>query len=158
MFYSNDYCLLDLYDDTLKAYNDLKAAASELISVQAHVKKTQAFATEAAKFKGKFKDVPKISSSAPSASDKTPTKAPKKTPAKTSTKAPVSFMGAGDQQGLHRDCSALRQSPVDIDTKTVVDPSAISRALVQPLAFRYMSLLDGAHDSARLQLSTLGFC
>lgn len=140
---------VDLYDATLAAYNDLKAAASELISAQAHVKKIQAFATEAATAKWN-QTMPKANPSAPSAS-KTKTEAPK-----SPTKAPVSLIGIDDQHGLRRDCSALRQSPVDIDTKMVVDPSSISSALVEPLAFRYMSLLDGAHDSARLQLSNRG--
>merc|ERR1719223_14749 len=34
-----------------------------------------------------------------------------------------------------QDCSAYRQSPVDIDTQRVMDPSAISMVLAQPLRF-----------------------
>jgi carbonic anhydrase len=37
------------------------------------------------------------------------------------------------------DCNAFGLSPIDIDTNTVVDPTASAPALVDPLGFRFMS-------------------
>jgi len=74
----------------------------------------------------------------------------------TTTGAPAALVDVGGSQDKRNDCSALGQSPVDIDTSRVVDASALSPALVHPLAFRYMSLSDGGKGEARLLLSHHG--
>jgi carbonic anhydrase len=146
-----------LYETSVASYNSLKAAAEQLASSQSSVAKTGAFAEEA--------DKALFDREAPHAFNGTET-APLSIAAQpgdvlhgpargnpTSTTKAAMFMdiSAAKQVKQRNDCSALGQSPVDIATKTVVDSSALPRDLVEPLAFRYMSL--AGHSEGRLHVS-----
>jgi len=132
------------YNAAAAAYNDLKGAASELISSQAHVASVQAFATEASSSKWD-QNAPK-SNQAPALVQNTPAQLQSATTA-------LMDIGTDQESG---DCSALGQSPVDIDTKRVVDSAALPSDLLQPLAFRYMSLVEDGRQGALVQLSHRG--
>jgi len=133
-----------LYQATVAAYNDLKAAASQLSSVEFNVDNARTLANEA-KTAVWDQEAPKTKPALAATS------------AINSAKPDASFADVSLQKQEQRnDCSALGQSPVDIDTKKVLDPSHSAPALIQPLAFRYMSLADGGHSEARLQLSHRG--
>jgi len=127
---------IKLFQDTQAEYTDLQNAQSQLLSAQQNVAVTQVFADQEA--------------TANWLSEKPSTTflqiASKKEP--TNLIAMIARRRAASD-----DCSALGLSPIDIDTKSVVDPSATAPALLEPLAFRFMSGSDQEQTTAHLQLS-----
>jgi carbonic anhydrase len=131
---------ISLYDSSVAAYNDLKAAASQRVSSEANVAEVKTFADEAANSKW---------------DQNAPSKAAVQTGSNT-TKAAASLTEFSREQEQGTNCNALGQSPVDIDSKRVVDASSLSSALIEPLAFRYMSPSNNERQGARLRLSKRG--
>eukprot|EP00747_Dinoflagellata_sp_TGD_P162223 gnl/TRDRNA2_/TRDRNA2_179585_c0_seq1.p1 gnl/TRDRNA2_/TRDRNA2_179585_c0~~gnl/TRDRNA2_/TRDRNA2_179585_c0_seq1.p1 ORF type:complete len:655 (-),score=88.58 gnl/TRDRNA2_/TRDRNA2_179585_c0_seq1:150-2114(-) len=71
-----------------------------------------------------------------------------------SSTAALQFSASGRRIHTHQqDCSALKQSPADIDTTKVFDPSALSTRLRQPLSFKEV---EGAIKSLPLHLANFG--
>jgi len=123
-----------LFNEALTLYNQLKNAAAMLESSKTQLAQAEAWLKES--------DGSTFDSDAPAL-------------VQVSTKASVSFVDAGKKQE-QRDCNALGQSPVDIESKRVVDPAALSAGLTQPLGFRYTSLSELGQQSTRVRMLNRG--
>jgi carbonic anhydrase len=123
-----------LFNEALTLYNQLKNAAAMLESSKTQLAQAEAWLKEQVD--------EKFDSDAPAL-------------VQVSTKASVSFVDAGKKQE-QRDCSALGQSPVDIQSKRVVDPAALSAGLTQPLGFRYTSLSELGQQGTRVRMFNRG--
>jgi carbonic anhydrase len=132
------------------AYNDLKAANSEFTSVQSQISEVQQQVNVAKA--NKWSMTPPGGSSTAQKSNTTK----KASFMDLATDGQVTAVAEGRQELLQRqDCAVFGRSPVDIDTKRVVDATALSPALAEPVAFRYMSLAD-MKESPRLLFARHG--
>jgi carbonic anhydrase len=121
------------YNDASAAFDELHNAAMELTSVTAQVSTATQQAQQAS---SNTWDENK--------------------PSLVQTSLLQAVKDAGKKQEQRNDCSALGQSPVDIDSKRVIDPTTLSSALIEPLGFRYMSLSEVGDKGARFELSNRG--
>jgi carbonic anhydrase len=126
---------ISMFQKAVVAYQDLKAAQSRYLSAVQQVNKYQKEENEVKSAKwDSDKPVPGGNSSQAN---------------KTSF---LSISSRSSMQSL--DCSAMGLSPVDIESRKAMDPSAFSPGLLEPLAFRYMTPNENM-DPPHLKVSHL---
>mmetsp|Transcript_72877 Transcript_72877/g.126520 ORF Transcript_72877/g.126520 Transcript_72877/m.126520 type:complete len:731 (-) Transcript_72877:75-2267(-) len=163
-----------LFEEAVAADTALKAAVAELNSAQATFEQVTLWSTQADSTKWDADKPPETNTTAAAGKNKTsflmqdtllepvpeePAQeaAPQEVASQEQPMAMGGALGDGSlapaEQG--RDCSALGRSPIDINLAQVVDPTAVSLKLHEPLAFHHMLLQVDAQPPS-LQIDNLG--